>query len=266
MFENMDNEKRYKLNARRAIFGYTSMDGTIGKPYYIDIGGYPKNDTEYKQYLEAYFGTSNNDERMIYDLMTKYYPKSDFGNNVSVAFWTMNGDVCVACPTFEIGDYLYDIDNFELFIYEFRGPYSPFIAPHASELVWLFVKPNLADYFDMRYNSTLSDQIISAWTQFASYSYSYNYSYNYNYGGNGNRYGSDDNDDVITFGDGMNENYEWFGYNKNDNKTIFIFDNNIRNVGKYVDTYNNGACNFWKNVSYSIKFEFCNNLRGIKDQ
>ena len=91
-----------------------------------------------------------------------YYPLSDF-DNVTMAWYTINGDVCFVCPSLifmetinTISNNNYDNNTRNGFVYYFPSPSSPYLAEHAAELPFVS-------------SANLSYSMISAWTNTAKF-------------------------------------------------------------------------------------------------
>merc|ERR1711920_569740 len=105
--------------------------------------------------------------------MNHYYPLSDFpsfigGNNVSNAYQTINGDVCVSCPTLiqmqQIVHGMKDTTDFRAYLYEFvgAGDGPPKYAEHGAEVPYIFDHRMYEDLFLLPWNQNLSNWIISS--------------------------------------------------------------------------------------------------------
>ena len=97
---------------------------------------------------------------------------------------------------------------------------------------------------NMKYNETLSEDIINAWQMFANTSY------------NASTTG-------LAFYDPKNDSmFKWIEYSKNSdsNGNVINFDENMRNVGNFRSTeYRNGVCTFWEGIDYDTRFNLCSN-------
>ena len=207
-------------NVQEIIIGFNSMDGIIGFPY---LGGStPNGSVEYNEYISNYISN----ETQVKLIENVYYPLSDFPSyhnrtSSSIAWQTINGDVCVACPSLkQIMNIVQGLkSNIKGYIYEFRGGGTPFYAPHASEIPFVFDHETNETFFDVKWNQLLSDQMANAWTNMIKYGLP-----------------------NITIN---NDNIVWKEFSMND-ENIIIFDDNVRIETDYFESsYRNGACKFW---------------------
>ena len=80
------------VNTDSIMIGFNSMDGLQGWPWFA--GAHPDNETQLNDMLQLYI-TNQTQVDLLCDY---YYPLTDF-INASVAYYTMNADVCVICPS-----------------------------------------------------------------------------------------------------------------------------------------------------------------------
>ena len=97
--------------------------------WYKTDGTHPNTDVEYYSMLEYIKNTSRVD--LIYNY---YYPLSDF-DNVTMAWYTINGDVCFVWPSLIFTETINTISNnnndsntMNGFVYYFPSPSSPYFA------------------------------------------------------------------------------------------------------------------------------------------
>eukprot|EP01084_Bolivina_argentea_P008060 15077_1 len=233
------NDKNVVFNANEVIMGFNSMDGIIGYPWHG--GSTPTTPAQYSQYLNAYISNKT----QVHLIETIYYPLTDFPaydghSNASLAWESINGDLCVACPTMaqmqEIVQQKETDTNFKGFVYEFRGP-SPHYAPHASEIPFIYDHKSNTTFYSVPWNQTLSDYMVSSWS---------------NYG----KYGLPN----VTIAD---NNFEWETFS-NKQQNVIVWDDNIRIETNYPDTYRHGACSFWYNeVGYATTVTICSDSKNV---
>eukprot|EP01084_Bolivina_argentea_P140230 246594_1 len=160
-----------KTNANDAIiFGFNSIDGIVAFPYFA--GPAPLNDNQYKSFIARYISNTSQ-QTMIHDT---YYPSNNFPaygnfNSYELAWWTINCDLCVACPTLKlINDIVSNEMTSRVYGYEFFGPgnNSLYYAPHASEIEFVFDGED-ASFWDLPWDQQLADSMLSAWVNFGKY-------------------------------------------------------------------------------------------------
>eukprot|EP01084_Bolivina_argentea_P136783 240908_1 len=218
LYKNLSQQ--FVINVDQLMIGWNSLDGAVGWPFYY--GPYPKNETQYKEYLELYISN----ETQVELIMNTYYPMSDFppynnAENASIAWFSINADCCIACPSFNDMSLITEANNsFLTYMYEFRGSAAPYYAPHASELPFVFDKEREEAQFDVIWNQSLSDSLISGWTNYGKY-------------GVPNITNSIDKVDI-----------EWKSYNYK-TQNVIILDDKIRVENEYKTVYRHGACPFW---------------------
>ena len=215
------------FNANQFISGFNSMDGVIGFPW---LGGStPNTSQEYDEYIRNYI----KNETQVKLIENVYYPLTDYPSyknrtSASIAWQTINGDVCVACPTLkEIENIVDDMQkkggnkDFKGYAYEFRGPGTNdnyYYAPHASEIPFVFGHETNETFYDVPWSQLLSDSMLSAWSNMIKY-------------GQPN----------ITI---KNGEFEWKEFTMK-SENVIVFDNDIRMEENYFKNYRNGACAFW---------------------
>ena len=229
------------LNTDKVMIGFNSMDGIMGWPYFD--GNHPDTYDQLNTMVSQYIKNSTQ-----VDLISNYYyPSSDF-INASVAYYTINADVCVICPSLILmetidtnlngGDHDDDDDadktTIDEFVYYFRTPASPYLAPHASELPFVFDKEFDVGYWSEEWSTNLSYSMMSAWTNMAKF--------------------------------GMpNITNQWtdvyFTWDKfGDEQNVIVFDDNIRIETDFIINYRKNVCHFWWNqVEYSQVESLCFN-------
>ena len=189
------------------------MDGLVGWSWFF--GDAPTTPQEYINYVSAYFPDPNDQKSILND----FYPIDDF-INASVAWYAMNGDVCVGCPSIY---FLNDINVTNLYLYIYKTPAPPYLAGHASELPFIFDKPLYTSFWSEAWSANLSRNMMSGWTNFAK---------------NGIP-------DITNPSNG--HTIKWDSFNMNGQG--IIFDNNIRinDNGPFINSFRNDACQFWLN-------------------
>ena len=160
-----------KLNAESIIAGFNSMDGIYAEPF--GMGSAPKTDQEYKSLIEEFV----QNETLQHRLHSHYYPPSDFapysfGPSVSyssyeMAWWTMNSDVCVLCPTLKLAEQLSSNEaEPAVFVYDFKGPRhnNSYRAHHVSEIPFVFhLEAAGEESLRIPWDQQLSDSMLSSW-------------------------------------------------------------------------------------------------------
>eukprot|EP01084_Bolivina_argentea_P174668 302548_1 len=220
------------FNTKELIMGFNSMDGIIGFPFHG--GATPQNEVQYTQYVNTYI--KNKTQANLIE--TVYYPLSDFppyskGTSASVAWESLNGDVCVSCPTMyqmqQIGKQ--KINGFTGYVYEFRGGGSPYYAPHASELDFVFDWGASAEtFYAVKWDQTLSNQMVSAWSNYGKYGVP-----------NSTVSGSE---------------IQWKSFTETQN--VIVWDDKARVKENYLSTFRHGACEFWYNeVGFDVMMNIC---------
>ena len=171
------------LNAEQIIVGFNSMDGTVASPW--NIGVTPFTEREYRKLIGDYI----HDDYVREQLVSHYYSPSNFTpyhfdnialySNVELAWWTMNGDVCVLCPTLQMAARISysKIEDQQLYVYDFKGPGhdGSYYAPHGSEIPFVFDyglrdgKHKWIDpvFFHIPFDDQLSDFMLSSWVRMA---------------------------------------------------------------------------------------------------
>ena len=117
--------------AQAVLLGSNGLDGLAGPPYYAG-GAIPKTPAEFGALLRKYqpFDTVPGLSEQVEQL----YPAADLGG-ASNAWFKLNSDVCVTCPTRWLADVLVESAT-PAYLYEFDGPNG--LAPHAGELPYVF--------------------------------------------------------------------------------------------------------------------------------
>eukprot|EP01084_Bolivina_argentea_P168025 291480_1 len=222
-----------KLAATDAVmFGFNSVDGM---DFLIGFG--PETEQQYKNSIAKYI-TNTTQQQMIYDI---YYPPSKFpaygkNNQYQMAWYTMNSDLCVACTTLKMGNYVINNQmSSRMYIYEFFGSGNGdgnYYAPHGSEIAFVF---NLPYYvMDMKFDQNLSDSMLSAWV---------------NYG----KYGKPNITNRFE-----NVNINWDPYDMQDQSVISFKSGDIENQKAFSTNFRNDACDFWYNeVGVDTMDTFC---------
>ena len=238
-----------KFNVDRVIWGFNSQDTVIW------CGNCPNNSIEYRQVLMEYFSEYNSrDANASVDaLINYYYPLRDYYNDTINAWYSLNSDVCVICPILEINEqfanYTRDDDEdsgFQQFVYYFEGTSWPYYAGHGSELVFLLIgyQPQNASNYGMKYNRTLSDEMIYAWQEFANTSY------------NASAH-------TLNFYDEKNDSmFEWIEYASSgkSQRNVIRFNENTANVPNFrSQVHRNDVCTFWHTIDYNTRFNLCSN-------
>eukprot|EP00483_Globobulimina_turgida_P008194 UN08210 len=167
------NDKSNVFNVDKLVIGFNTMDGVSGFPWHL--GPRPTTEEEYVQFLTKYVPDSK-DNNLLY---STYYPPSDFApypwpehNSYELAWFTIQADCCLTCSSLFIADQISSqIGDDVVYVYQFGGPgkNGSYYAPHASELPFVFNIPEENHAFDMPWNQELSNQMVSAWTDFAIY-------------------------------------------------------------------------------------------------
>ena len=230
-----DNNIGIKLNSKRIIWGFNSQDGVAGWPFYF--WPYPCTEEELENKLIKYINNSD----ILSNITDIYYPLSDFDNNASLAWFAINSDTCVACPQFRLSDKLNSVNDVKddwirQYVYQFNGYYPPYLAPHASELKFVF-GVNSTTWTEginsVKFNRKLSDEMIAAWTQFAK------------------------------LGNDTHEKLEFSGYQWNEysGAQVIVFSDNITNNGNYANNFRHGVCQYWYDVvGLSDMTAICNDI------
>eukprot|EP01084_Bolivina_argentea_P206287 352238_1 len=221
------------------IMGTNSLDGVVSYPW--NYGPYPKTNIQYKQFLNKYISNQTQVD-LIYNY---YYPTSQFPayldhTNASLAYFTVNCDVCLACTSLiQMEQMLNGNTGVDLqgYVYLFRGPSPPYYAGHASELNFVFNHnyPIENVFFEMDWNQNLSDSMVSAWSNFGK----------------------------VGVPNIMNHdvNVQWTQYG---DSNVMIFDDNIRTVAQYGKNYRNNVCDFWWNeVGQQTMLNICQDGAGL---
>eukprot|EP01084_Bolivina_argentea_P286126 490791_1 len=219
-----------KLNAKEAVVaGFNSMDGIVSEPFYANP--FPKTDSEYKAYINRYIHNTTQ-QNEIYSI---YYPPSDFPpyfvpgaanfNSYELAWWTMNGDVCVICPTLKLAQQISTNElSSKMYVYEFLGPGADngeFYAPHASELAYVFDWGALAEnFYHIPWNQNLSDSMVSSWSNMGKYGVP----------------------NITNKFEKINLNWNVFDTTGGN---VILFNDNIENMKNFKSNYRKNVCDFW---------------------
>ena len=250
------------INTDKLIIGFNSMDGILGWPYFA--GNHPDTYDELNTMVSQYIKNTTQ-----VDLISKhYYPSSDF-LNASVAYYTINADVCVICPSLILVETINtnlnkkpktrtftkekgndssggsnnggggdnsndDKTTVDEFVYYFRTPASPYLAPHASELPFVFDKEDYVIYWSEEWSANLSYSMMSAWTNMAKYGIP----------------------NITNQWTDVYLTWDKFG----DEENVIVFDDNIRIETDFITNYRKNVCHFWWNqVEYGQVENLCFN-------
>lgn len=250
-----------KFASKRVIWGSNSAD-TITQYSYNNPFLRRVNDTcnyTLKDWLDDISSSSFNISHAIIDrIVNEIYPLSEHGNSSFYAWLALTADVCVTCPLLNITNQFLNASSeslIEQYSYYFEGINQPWFAGHGSELIFLlFWAPpeNATRNFHMKFNKTLSQQMINAWQSFGT-SIEENIIYDDNisliYDNNISFYNPRDHDII-----------EWFQYNTEYNQSVFQFNRNIKNEENFRNKYHrNGACQFWSHFGFEFRFNLCSN-------
>ena len=234
MFAQLNNGKRYTLNSDSIMSGFNSMDGITSWPYFA--GWHPDTEEQYEEVLNLYISNATQ-AKLVYDY---YYPVSDF-INASVAWYVLNGDACVTCPTLKLNQMIYGQIHNEEYVYQWRTPAAPYLAPHGSELGFVFNCKGYCSYFEIQWSDSLSYSMMSAWTNFAKHGVP-NIT-NHEYG----------------------LNVQWSAYDSGSN--VMLLDDQLGMVQGFQSGYRNDACDFWYNeVGYDTMNAICVNSLSVQAQ
>lgn len=234
-----------KINAKRLLWGSNSQDIVIGCPCPNDTTNVTMSDI-----LLIFF---NNNETIVNKILN-YYPTSDFDESESAAFFGLNSDVCVTCPMLNVNDMFangpfVNSDDFSQYSYYFEGISEPYQAGHGSELVFLLLGylPRNAQSYGMKFNKTLSQQMINAWQTFANIT----------------DINSVMNDKFEFYDPETDVEFEWFEYNSTTNGSVLQLNQYIENLADFRNkSYRNGVCKFWnENIDYETRFNLCSNTQ-----
>eukprot|EP01084_Bolivina_argentea_P276665 472112_1 len=237
-------QTKNELNANEAIiFGFNSIDGVVSFPWHA--GYAPKNDSEYKALIAKYI-LNITQQNEIYNI---YYSPNNFVqylnfNSYELAWWSMNGDVCLSCPTLKIGEIiaLRKLTK-RVYLYEFLGSGNDnqYYAGHASELPFVFddVKSHI-EFYRMPWNQNLSNCMVSAWTNYA-------------------KYGIPNVTNSIN-----NIHIKWDEFSLDSGNVILFKQGNggIYNVKNFTMNYRSNVCDFWYNqVGLDVMTNVCQAYR-----
>jgi len=211
--------------------------------------------------LIAHYVANTTQQALLY---SAYYPPSDFPpysfdetasyNSYQLAWWTMNGDVCVQCPTLKMAEQISANKAVpEMFVYDFKGPGLDglYYAPHAAELPFVFNEAAILEtmFFKIPWNQSLSDSMQSAWVNMARY---------------GTPNISNDAGEVELI---------WNAFDA-ETESVLLFqggeiggDDGIQNVANFGEEYRSNVCDFWYNeVGEEIMVNLCWNGFGSLDE
>ena len=242
---NLYSDSNLAINAPQSIVvGFNSMDGIVAEPW--GYGAVPETDKEYKLLIADYFGN----ESIQSALYSYYYPPSDFPkyhyspkgsyNSYQLAWWTMNGDVCVLCPSLKLAEQISsNVRTPQTFVYEFNGPEQDhsYRAPHAAELPFVFNwGAEWEEFYRIPWDQTLSDSMLSSWVHLG-------------------RYGTPN---ITNRADKVHVDWKRF-HIENGNVLLFQTEHGgIRNVEDFTEKYRNNVCDFWYNkVGEDMMTEIC---------
>eukprot|EP00300_Choanocystis_sp_HF-7_P007128 c15105_g1_i2.p1 GENE.c15105_g1_i2~~c15105_g1_i2.p1 ORF type:complete len:261 (+),score=55.47 c15105_g1_i2:935-1717(+) len=141
-----------------AIIGATSFDGLMPWPFLNAYWKVPSTRDQYIERLIQYFGPLGNG---LIAKIVKAYPPDQ---NVSLAYISINADLCVYCPTRDLAEILSTGQPTYAYLYGYRPTFLD-LAVHASELPNVFGFPDPLERFP--FNQQLSDSIQNFWTNFA---------------------------------------------------------------------------------------------------
>ena len=214
------------LNVDKLVVGFNTMDGVIGFPYHA--GPRPTTEHEYKEFLAEYVSNAT----QVDLLSTHYYPPSDFPayppdhNPYELAWFTITSDCCLSCPSLLLGDQVESQAGADVaFVYYFGGPgkNGSYYAPHASEVSFVCDDARSSEGFDMPWDQSLANEMVSAWTNFAKY-------------GEPNVTDSTDGVEV-----------EWPYYGGAGESNVVVFEDSVRVVSSFAGEYRRNVCDFWYN-------------------
>eukprot|EP00457_Paulinella_chromatophora_P002722 gb/GEZN01002727.1/.p1 GENE.gb/GEZN01002727.1/~~gb/GEZN01002727.1/.p1 ORF type:complete len:670 (-),score=126.26 gb/GEZN01002727.1/:323-2332(-) len=222
-------------NAHTSMFGFNSMDGLVGWPWLE--GPRPTTDQQYRQLLLDYFPENASKANLLYE---KFYPPKDF-LNASVAWYVLNGDICVTCPTLELAALLQQQQpEVSQYVYQFASPAAPFLAGHAAEIPFVFnMGKAAADFFSEKWSLKLSEQMMSAWAALAS---------------------SGLPERVVR----KSSNVTWDAFNPKGG-SVLLWNDVPRNLPDFPENYRRGACHFLnREVSLSTLSAMCLNSKSVR--
>ena len=147
---NLYSAPKTVLNAEAIVAGFNSMDGPAGF-YGLTLldGDCPTTERSHREKI----GGLVSNKKLRKKVLSTFYPPKDFKkgysfhdlppsfNKYQLAWFTLNGDVCVICPTLKLAQQIAaNAITPDLFVYDFKGPgYDDlYSAAHGSELMFLF--------------------------------------------------------------------------------------------------------------------------------
>lgn len=243
----------YSLNVDKLVIGSNSLDSLYLYPFFVGFSSAPppQTDEQFVRLLREY-SISDTD---IAAMQNTYYPLSDFVpssyNNENYSAQTMrwttiNSDVCYKCPEIFYIDQLLThsadiLNEDDIYLYNFIAAQPPNYASHASDIAFLYYNVTSLDFaffgLSETGNKPLSDFMIDAWINFASYG-SPNSSLNAQ---------------------------QWIPFQVNRNALI-IGDDGSNADGVYainandfdLSYYRNGVCSFWNyHIGYDVMAPLC---------
>eukprot|EP01084_Bolivina_argentea_P140223 246584_1 len=249
IYNNLDKYNNI-LNPEKLIVGYNTLDGLAGLGYLA----YPTTDAEYKEFLDVY--VPNKDHRDL--IYSYYYPSTEFPyyapmryNSYSLAWFMINSDTCLLCPSFTPPVFTYSpppvnqyVGNDIVYIYDFGGTgnNNTYYALHSAELPFVFDAKEFNIGSGFPWSQTLSNQMMSAWTNFAKYGIP-----------------------NITDPANWKNDITWPLYSGSTNKTnVMIFEDKVKVNSTFYKDYRKNVCDFWYNqVAYDVILDLCLDQYGI---
>eukprot|EP01084_Bolivina_argentea_P301872 520923_1 len=228
-----------KLNAEEAVvMGFNSMDGINPFP---SVGGpTPTNEQEFNAFVSYYIANESqaNAIKNVYYNPENFKPIAPNHNSYELAWYTLNGDVCVSCPSFLMASEISETNvTGNMYVYEFLGsgqPHGMYYAAHGSELSYVFDNPNVDSniVFEMPWSQNLSDSMVNSWTNYGLYGIP----------------------DIET----ASVKIKWETFDT-ETQQVMLFDNNIKLEKNYKNHYRDNVCDFWYlQVGYDTMFNICN--------
>eukprot|EP01084_Bolivina_argentea_P243847 408678_1 len=225
---NIYNSKNLKdvFNPSNIIIGFNSMDGLGGWPWLEpwDVARSPETNEEYKRFLQLYI----HNETQVDLMYNYYYPPSNFPPymfhvNASIAWYSVVGDACLSCASFQLARNILDNANVNPYVYLFSGTQYPYYAGHGSELPFVFDYDDITTnaVFEIPWNQSVSNCMVSAWTNFGLYA-------------------------IPNVTNDINKvNIKWDTYGKQQN--VMILTTQMGMKTNVPPNYRNNVCDFWAN-------------------
>eukprot|EP01084_Bolivina_argentea_P127199 225011_1 len=171
-----------KLNGEKIMIGSNSFDQLWAWPY--DGFGFgappsPNNNDELRQYINSYFGQSND---TLYNIIINRYYKPDLFydvdmyNKYQIVWYSMSADALFVCAPFYLINQILSLDSNifsgEIYYYQFFGPTSPYYATHFTEVPFVFGNPYILNQpwnnmsWNIDWDQSLSDKMNEVWANF----------------------------------------------------------------------------------------------------